>query len=78
MHVLITEHCGGDLAQKVSDWYMHTKIRPFGGPQRAGIAERYGTASQTVIRAIEAMENRIVDPLTLPQWLCSWALARAS
>ena len=67
MHALITEHCGGDLAQRVSDWYMHTDIRPSGGPQRAGIAERYGTASQTVVRAIEAMENHIADPLTLPQ-----------
>ena len=67
MHALITEHCAGDLAQRVSDWYMHTDIRPSGGPQRAGIAERYGTASQTVVRAIEAMENHIADPLTLPQ-----------
>ena len=67
MHALITEHCGGELAQKVSDWYMHTDTRPFGGPQRAGIAERYGTTNQTVVRAIEAMENHIADPLTLPQ-----------
>ena len=67
MHALITEHFGGDLAQRVSDWYMHTDIRPSGGPQRAGIAERYGTTNPTVVRAIEAMENHIADPLTLPQ-----------
>jgi len=67
MHALITEHFGGDLAKRVSDWFMHTDIRPSGGPQRAGIAERYGTTSQTIVRAIEAMENHIADPLTLPQ-----------
>ncbi len=67
MHALISEQFGGELAQNVSDWYMHTEIRPSGGPQRAGIAERYGTTSQTVVRAIEAMENHIADPLTLPQ-----------
>ncbi len=67
MHALISEQFGSELAQNVSDWYMHTDIRPSGGPQRAGIAERYGTTSQTVVRAIEAMENHIADPLTLPQ-----------
>lgn len=67
MHALITEQFGTELAQNVSGWFMHTDIRPSGGPQRAGIAERYGTTSQTIVRAIEAMENHIADPLTLAQ-----------
>jgi len=67
MNALITEHHGAKFAQQVSDWYMHTEVRPSGGPQRAGIAERYGTTSQAVVLAIEAMENHIVDPLTLSQ-----------
>lgn len=67
MHALITKHFGGDLAKRVSGWFMHADIRLSGGPQRAGIAERYSITNQTVVRAIEAMENHIVDPLTLPQ-----------
>jgi transcriptional regulator GlxA family with amidase domain len=46
---------------------MHTDIRPSGGPQRAGITERHGTTSRPVVLAIEAMENHIVDPLSLTQ-----------
>lgn len=65
MHALIAEHHGADFARKVSDWFMHTEVRPAGGPQRAGLAERYGTSRHTVLAAIEAMENHIADPLPL-------------
>ena len=67
MHSLITEYYGGDLAQRVSDWFMHTDIRPSGGPQRAGIVARYRTNSAPVVVAIETMENHIADPLSLSQ-----------
>lgn len=67
MHALITEHHGPDLARRVSDWYMHTEIRPSGGPQRAGRVVRYKTTDATVLRAIEAMENHVADPLELRQ-----------
>ena len=63
MHALIAEHHGADFARKVSDWFMHTDVRPAGGPQRAGLAERYGTSRHAVLAAIEAMENHIADPL---------------
>ena len=65
MHALIAEHRGADFARKVSDWFMHTDVRPAGGPQRAGLAERYGTGRHVVLAAIEAMENHIADPLPL-------------
>lgn len=65
MHALITEHHGPVFARKVSDWFMHTDIRPSGGPQRAGLVERFGTTNRAVIDAIEAMENRLADPLSL-------------
>ena len=65
MHALIAEHHGARFARKVSDWFMHTDIRPAGGPQRAGLAERYGTNRRAVLAAIEAMENHIADPLPL-------------
>ncbi|MBL4732165.1 MAG: GlxA family transcriptional regulator [Rhizobiaceae bacterium] len=67
MHALITEHHGTALPAKISDWFMHTQIRPSGGPQRAGLVERYGTTSRPVIVALEVMTNHIADPLTLNQ-----------
>ena len=65
MHALMSEHHGPDFARRVSDWFMHTDVRPSGGPQRAGLAERFGTTQKAVIDAIELMENRIADPLAL-------------
>ena len=67
MHALIAEHRGSDFARRVSDWFMHTDVRPAGGPQRAGLAQRYGTNRRAVLAAIEAMENRIADPIALPE-----------
>ncbi len=65
MHALIAEHHGPQFARRVSDWFMHTEVRPAGGPQRAGLAQRYGTNRSAVLAAIEAMENHIADPLAL-------------
>lgn len=67
MHILIAQHHGPDFATRVSDWFLHTDVRPSGGPQRAGLVERYGTTSKPVVQAIEAMENHIGDPLNLSQ-----------
>ena len=67
MHALIAEHHGADFARRVSDWFMHTDVRPAGGPQRAGLAERYGTGRRAVPAAMEAMENHIADPLPLAE-----------
>ncbi len=67
MHSLLAEHHGPSFARRVSDWFMHTEIRPSGGPQRAGLAQRYATNKQSIILAIEAMENHIADPLDLTQ-----------
>ncbi len=67
MHALISERHGPDLAQRVSDWYMHTQVRPSGGPQRAGREVRYRTTDPVILRAIEAMENHLADPLELKQ-----------
>ena len=67
MHALIAEHDGPTLAGQVSDWFMHTEVRPSGGPQRAGRVSRYRTTNPVILRAIEAMENHIADPLALEQ-----------
>ncbi|MEM9268198.1 MAG: helix-turn-helix domain-containing protein, partial [Pseudomonadota bacterium] len=50
-----------------SDWFLHTDVRPEGGPQRAGLVARVGTTSQPVLDAVAAMENHVADPLSLSQ-----------
>ncbi|MHA1566357.1 MAG: GlxA family transcriptional regulator [Alphaproteobacteria bacterium] len=67
MHSFIADRHGPNFARQVSDWFLNTQIRPSVGPQRAGLVERYRTTSAAVIRAIDAMENHIADPLTLDQ-----------
>ncbi len=67
MHGLIARHWGAGLARRVSDWFLQADIRPSGGPQRAGRAERYGTTNPTVLTVIELMENHVSDPMSLRQ-----------
>jgi transcriptional regulator GlxA family with amidase domain len=67
MYAFLTERHGPDFARQVSDWFMHTEIRPSAGAQRAGLVERYATTSPPVILAIEAMVNHIADTLALEQ-----------
>lgn len=67
MHAMIAEQHGAAFARQVSDWFMHTDVRPAANPQRAGLAERYGTTKRALLHALEAMENHIADPLTLRQ-----------
>jgi transcriptional regulator GlxA family with amidase domain len=62
MHALIAERMGEAFARKVSDWFLHTDIRPPGGPQRASLIERYGVYSRELVSALEVMESRIGEP----------------
>jgi transcriptional regulator GlxA family with amidase domain len=66
MHALIASHHGRAFAREVSDWFMHTEIRPPTGPQRSSLVERVGTQSPAILDAVEAMEGNITDPLSLP------------
>ena len=65
MHALIARDHGPAFARLISDWFLHTDIRPSGGQQRGGLVERLGTTSPAILNAVEAMENHIADPLTL-------------
>jgi transcriptional regulator GlxA family with amidase domain len=67
MHALIARHHGARFARQVSDWFLHTDIRPSGGPQRAGLVERHGTTNAALLDAITAMESHVADPLDLAQ-----------
>lgn len=67
MHALQSEIHGPEFARKVSDWFIHTDVRPSGDPQRSGMVERYGTHHPSIIQTLEIMENHIADPLNLKQ-----------
>ena len=67
MHALQSEIHGPEFARKVSDWFIHTDVRPSGNPQRSGMIERYGTHHPAIIQTLEIMENHIADPLSLKQ-----------
>lgn len=63
MHALIAERHGAELARKVSDWFLHTEIRPAKGAQRASLVERYGVHDARLIAALEIMERNPGEPL---------------
>lgn len=65
IHALIARDHGAVFARLVSDWFLHTEVRPSGGPQRGGLVARVGTSSAPVLAAVEAMESHIADPLSL-------------
>lgn len=65
MHALIAGHHGARFAQLVSDWFLHTEIRPSAGPQRSGLATRVGTTNAAILHAVAMMENHVADPVTL-------------
>jgi len=63
MHALIAERHGPDLARRVSDWFMHTDIRPAQSSQRASLAERHGVHDGRLVAALELMESHTGEPL---------------
>ncbi len=63
MHALIAGRHGSALATQVSDWFLHTDIRPAGGPQRSSLIERYGVHRRELVAALELMETRMSEPL---------------
>ena len=62
MHVLIAERHGSAFATRVSDWFLHTDIRPAGGPQRVSLTERYGVHQPKLVAALELMEHNLGQP----------------
>ncbi len=68
MHALIAERMGEAFARKVSDWFLHTDIRPPGGPQRASLIERYGVHSRELVTALEVMESRWPSRPRVARW----------
>jgi transcriptional regulator GlxA family with amidase domain len=65
MHAIIAEHHGAPFAKKISDWFLHTAIRPPGAAQRMGIAESYRVSNPAILHAIEFMQNQMGSPPSL-------------
>ncbi len=65
MHALIARHHGAPFARLVSDWFMHTEIRPSIGPQRGGLVERVGSTNAAILDAVGAMESNVAEPVEL-------------
>ncbi len=65
MHDLITRHHGAPFARLVSDWFMHTEIRPSVGPQRSSLVQHVGSTNAAILDAVRAMEAHVADPLAL-------------
>ncbi len=67
MHAIITAAHGMALARRVSDWFIHTRVRPSRDPQKAGTAETYNVHHPSLVAAIDLMGSHIADPLGLEQ-----------
>ena len=62
---LITNHHGSQFANLVSDWFLHTEIRPSIGPQRSGLPARVGSSNGAILDAVKLMESHVADPVSL-------------
>lgn len=67
MHAIIRSDHGAELAQSVSDWFIHTGIRRAEDPQRLEFADSRQSFHTSVRAAVELMETHIADPLSLEQ-----------
>ena len=64
MHALIAERMGAAFAGRVSDWFLHTRVEPGEGPQRASLAERFGVHHPALLTALEKMSAHLEKPLS--------------
>lgn len=67
IHAMIVAQHGLGLARAVSDWFIHTRVRSPGDPQRSGPVERYNVHHSALVAAIELMQTHVADPLSLRQ-----------
>lgn len=67
MHALIAAEHGAALAREISDWFIHTGLRPADDPQRLDAASKYDVHHPALVAMIGLMEDHIADPMTLAQ-----------
>jgi transcriptional regulator GlxA family with amidase domain len=66
MHALIRARHGVALATEVSDWFIHTHVRPADDEQRLTDADEVMLHAK-VVSAIKLMEDHLSDPLALEE-----------
>ena len=59
---VIAERDGRDLANGVSEQFIHSRIRGTRDPQRMGVQSRLGFANEKLIAAVSMMEDASEDP----------------
>jgi transcriptional regulator GlxA family with amidase domain len=59
---VIAERDGRDLANGVSEQFIHSRIRDTRDPQRMGVRSRLGVANEKLIAAVSLMEQESEDP----------------
>lgn len=67
MRAVLTSQHGPALANSVSGWFLQTHLRLGSGPQRLTLRERYGTSNRNLLKALEAMEASIENPISREQ-----------
>lgn len=63
MHSLLRREHGDTIAVGVSEWFLHTAIREGQKPQRLSLELRLGIHHEGLVRALEAMETSLEEPL---------------
>ncbi len=64
---LITLDKGAELAGRVSEQFIHERIREAGDHQRMALKSRTGVNDAKVLAAISEMESNLEEPLTIPE-----------
>lgn len=63
MHALLSREHGARLARDVTDWFVHTEIREGEHAQRHSFQVRLGVSHPGLVRALEAIEGSLENPL---------------
>ena len=66
LHLITLQH-GAELAGKVSEQFIHERIRESHDHQRMALQSRVGVSDPKLLAAIGAMEANLEEPLALPQ-----------
>ncbi len=62
LHYLMKTWHDPHLAATMSDWFLHTSVRPGDAPQRMDIVQRTGIRHGKLLKVISTMEQRLEEP----------------
>jgi transcriptional regulator GlxA family with amidase domain len=64
MNAIIEKVHGHALANSVSEWFLHTKVRATDDPQRMALRERFAVSHDRLLRVLEHMEANLEGPVS--------------